>query len=67
MRALALTDNQLNELDLTAATLPVELRGGLLKLVAGYMHVEGDVASAASFDRALRFAVDNLSARVDCC
>jgi hypothetical protein len=39
----------------------------LLKLIASYLEFEGDLASGASFDRALRFAVDNLSARVGCC
>ena len=32
----------------------------LLKLVAGFLEFEGDVASAAAFNRALTFAVDHL-------
>jgi hypothetical protein len=60
MRALSLTEPQLNELKLAAATLPLELRGDLLKLVAGFLEFEGDVASAAAFNRALTFAVDHL-------
>jgi hypothetical protein len=68
MRALSLTDQQLNELKLAAATVPVEARGDLLKLVAGFLEFEGDVASAAAFNRALDFARDYLiSARRDCC
>jgi hypothetical protein len=67
MRALAFNDDQLTQLRSTAAMLPVELRTDLVRLVAGFMQVEGDLASGASFDRALRFAVDNLSARVSCC
>ena len=35
MRALAMSDNQLDKLKLTAATLPPELRGDLLKLTGG--------------------------------
>jgi hypothetical protein len=52
MRALALTDDQLNQLRSTAATLPPELRGDLLKLVAGFMQLEGETSDAA-FARAL--------------
>jgi hypothetical protein len=60
MRALALTDDQLSQLRSTAALLPVELRADLVRLVAGYMQLEGDLASAAAFNRALTFAVDHL-------
>ena len=65
MRALSLSDDQLNQLRSTAATLPVELRADLVRLVAGFMQVEGDVASAASFGRALAFAVDALHSHRD--
>jgi hypothetical protein len=65
MRALSLNDDQLSQLRSTAATLPLELRGDLLKLVAGFMQVEGDTASAAAFTRALAFAVDALHSHRD--
>jgi hypothetical protein len=62
---LALTDDQLSQLRATAATLPVEQRGDLLKLVAAHMELEGDLASAAAFNRALAFAVDALHSHRD--
>jgi hypothetical protein len=65
MRALSLTEPQLNELKLAAAMLPVEARGDLLKLVAGFLEFEGDTASAAAFNRALDFAVDALHSHRD--
>jgi hypothetical protein len=37
MHALSLTDQQLSELKLTASTLPLPLRAGLLELLAGYL------------------------------
>jgi hypothetical protein len=68
MPPLSLTDQQLNEVKLTASTLPVELRGDLLKLIAGYLEFEGDLTSAGAFNRALQFALDHLVlARRDCC
>jgi len=57
---LALSDEQLSELRLTASTLPVALRSDLLKLVAGFLAVEGDITDAA-FHRALHFAPDAVS------
>jgi hypothetical protein len=36
-------------------------------LVAGFMQVEGDLASPAVFDRALRFALDSVHARGEPC
>jgi hypothetical protein len=57
---IALSDAQMHELKSTAATLPVDRRGDLLKLVAGFMQVEGDLASADAFTRALTFALDQL-------
>ena len=59
MRALSLTDQQLEELKLAAATLPVEDRAGLLKLIVGYMHLQGDPTDGA-FKRALGWALDAL-------
>jgi hypothetical protein len=56
MRALALTDQQLNELKVTASTLPIELRGDL-----AHLELEGDLASAAAFAHALRFGLDALT------
>jgi hypothetical protein len=47
MRALSLTDDRLSQLRSTAATLPVELRNDFLKLIAGYMNVEGETTDAA--------------------
>ena len=64
MRALSLTDQQLKELKLTASTLPPELRGDLLKLIAGYMQLEGDETGGA-FGRALAFALDALHSHRD--
>ena len=60
MRPLSLTDDQLSQLRSTAATLPPELRADLVKLIAGFIQLEGDEASAAGFERALRFALDAL-------
>jgi len=57
---LALTEAQRNELRLATATVPPALRGDLLKLVAGYLEFEGDLASDAAFHRALNFALGSL-------
>ena len=65
MRALALSDDQLSQLRSTAATLPVEERGELLKLVAAHLELEGDLASAAAFNRAVSFALDALHSHRD--
>ena len=59
MPAIALSDNQMRELRACAATLPVELRSGLLQLIAGYLKAEGGLTDA-SFQRALAFALDQL-------
>jgi hypothetical protein len=64
MRALSLTDDQLSQLHSTGATLPAELRGDLLKLIAGYLEFEGELSDGA-FARALRFALDALSSHRD--
>ena len=64
MRGLALNDQQLSELRATAATLPVELRTDFLKLIAGYMNVEGETTDAA-FTRAYNFALDALHCHRD--
>jgi hypothetical protein len=64
MRALSLTNDQLNQLRSTAATLPVELRNDFLKLIAGYMNVEGETTDAA-FTRAYNFALDALHSHRD--
>jgi hypothetical protein len=56
---LALSDLQLAKLRQAAAMLPVQMRSGLLQLVAGYLELEGDITDA-SFRRALAFALDNL-------
>jgi hypothetical protein len=58
---LRLTDNQLTELRLAAAPLPVEARSAFLRTVAGYVALEGDL-NEGSFHRALRFALDALPA-----
>jgi hypothetical protein len=60
MRALSLTDDQLGQLRATAATL----RNDLLKLIAGYMNVEGETTDAA-FARAYSFALDALHSHRD--
>ena len=65
MRLLSLTDDQLAQVRSTAATLPVEARDDLLKLIAGYLEFEGDFASAAAFNRALHFALDALHSHRD--
>jgi len=65
MRPLSLSDDQLSQLRATAATLPVEQRGDLLKLLAGYLEFEGDLASAAAFNRAVSFALDALHSHRD--
>jgi hypothetical protein len=64
---LAFTDAQLSELKLAASTIPPEARGDFLKLIAGLIQLEGDEANAGGFDRALAFALDNLSRDVRCC
>jgi hypothetical protein len=64
MRALSLTNQQLNELKLAGATVPVELRDDLLKLRVAHLELEGDEASAGAFPRALSFALDMLPAVV---
>jgi hypothetical protein len=55
---LSLTDDQMNQLRATAASLPLDQRTHLVKLVAGFIQLEGDAASAGTFSRALRFAVE---------
>jgi hypothetical protein len=61
-RPLCLSDVQLGELRQAAASMPVELRSGLLQLVAGFLELEGNGASDAAFQRALRFAIEQLPA-----
>jgi hypothetical protein len=60
---ISFNDDQLNQLRATAASLPLDQRTHLVRLVAGFMQVEGDLASSATFARALRFAVDSVHSR----
>jgi hypothetical protein len=57
---LRLSDGQLKQLRATAATIPVEARDAFLKLFAAHLELEGDLASASAFNRALAFARDSL-------
>jgi hypothetical protein len=63
MRALSFNDGQIGQLKASVAMLPPELRADLVRLVVGFMEVEGDLASPAVFDRALRFALDSVHSR----
>jgi hypothetical protein len=65
MRALRLTDGQLKQLKLAAKSLPVEQRSAFLTLLVAHLELEGDMASAAAFSRALRFALDALHSHRD--
>jgi hypothetical protein len=58
---IGLSNDQMNQLRQCAAALPVELRSGLLELVAGDLGGAGRVSDAA-FQRALSFAVAQLPA-----
>ncbi len=57
MRALAFTDNQLAELRQAAAMLAPALRSEFLRMVVGFLEVEGAVTDAA-VRRAIAFAVE---------
>jgi hypothetical protein len=62
----ALTDDQLTELKLVASRLPRALRGDLLRLIVGYLQLEGDEASDPAFARAVNFALSALPHAVAC-
>ena len=64
-RPPALSDAQLDELRQSASVLPVELRGALLELLAGYLELDDGELSDAAFTRALASAMDVLPAYGD--
>jgi hypothetical protein len=62
---LRLSDDQLNDLRAAAVPLPVEQRAGFLRVIAGYLALEGGDLDDAAFRRALAFALVHLLANTE--
>jgi hypothetical protein len=60
---IGFSDHQFRELRLAAGSLPVESRAEIVRLVLGFLELEGSGTTDGAFSRATRFALDACIAR----